>query len=107
VSATRVRLGWELQEIEDALDAARMLCDAIAFGMHVSEDDRQAAPRAAAAVMSLVGQRLRLLRQVAQGAAGVDVLLAPFNAVAVADTEEESDSTDVYLPISESEREGS
>jgi hypothetical protein len=92
MSADAVSLAWELEEIGYAIDGARLLCSLAAHEQAATEHDRQTAPRAAAAMLSLVACRLRLLRSVAGGELDPDIVRAPHNEVAPVDADERKEA---------------
>jgi hypothetical protein len=93
----QVSLSCEIEEVEKAILAARILCDGVWQNQFATEADMQAAPRAASAVLALVGQRLRLVLGVVQGQVSVRSLAAPHNTVNSGVPGE--DDTDILLPI--------
>jgi hypothetical protein len=95
-------LSWELDELEAAVSASRILCDGISQIQFATEIDAQIAPRAASAVLTLVGLRLRLVRRVLQKLVAADLLAGPHNTVELADVDPEE--PDVLLPLESSGR---
>ncbi|MGE5785853.1 MAG: hypothetical protein ACM3ZE_14745, partial [Myxococcales bacterium] len=71
MSRRSISLVWELEELEQAVDAARVLCDASSQNQYATEYDARIAPRVTSAVLTLVGQRLGLLRRVIHSGAPV------------------------------------
>jgi len=97
MKAQRLSLGWELGEIERAVDAARILCDLGAEGQFATQQEAERAPLAAAAVLALVTERLRLVRRAIHGWMPPELLVAPHNEVSETATLLESD--DLILPL--------
>lgn len=77
----RISLAWELEELEQALEAARMLCDASSQEQHGTEHDARIAPRVTSAVLTLIGQRLQLLIRAVHGNVAGEVLAGGHNVV--------------------------
>jgi len=93
----RLSLSWELEEIAYAITAARILCEATWHGQHGTDDDRRVAPRAAAAVLSLVAQRLDLLGRVIGKEVNAKLMLAHHNIVRTQSGDE--DGPDIFLEV--------
>jgi hypothetical protein len=66
-------------------------------GQHGTDDDRRVAPRAAAAVLSLVAQRLDLLGRVIGKEVNAKLLLAHHNIVRTQSGDE--DGPDIFLEV--------
>jgi hypothetical protein len=98
MKARRLSLGWELGELERAVDAARILCGLSGEGQFATLQDAERAPLAAAAVLALVGERLRLVRRVVHGWVPAQLLVAGHNEVHDTDAPLEDDD-DVVLPL--------
>ena len=81
MSRRSISLVWELEELEQAVDAARVLCDASSQDQYATEHDARVAPRVTSAVLTLVGQRLRLIRRVIHGHAPIEALAGGHNLV--------------------------
>lgn len=81
MKARRVSLGWELGELERAVEAVRILCGQLGEGGLGTRQDLARAPLAAAAVLALIVERLRLVRRVIHGWAPTALLVAPHNEV--------------------------
>ncbi len=77
----RISLAWELEELEQALEAARMLCDASSQEQYGTEHDARIAPRVTSAVLTLIGQRLQLLIRAVHGHVAGEVLAGGHNVV--------------------------
>ena len=75
-----VALGWELMEIQQAVDAARILIDGIQYDQLGNDHDVKAAPGAASATLALVGLRLRDLCRAVQGTKNPAEIYAHHNA---------------------------
>ena len=75
----RVVLSWELAEIADALDAARIISDAIATNQLGLEQDRVRAPRALTAMLSITWARLRDVNRAVRGDLDPGTISAPHN----------------------------
>jgi hypothetical protein len=98
VTRRYLRLSWEIETLEYAIEAARMLCDASHYGQFGTAHDASAAPRAASAVLSLAEQRLRLVRGTLRGEVAPDLLAAQHNLLEF--DEDKADSDDFDLPLS-------
>src|SRR5262245_45940597 len=96
MKARRLSLGWELGEIERAVDAARILCGLSSAGQFATREETERAPAAATAVLALVTERLRLLRRAVHGWIPTELLVAPHNEVDAVDSDLEED---VVLPV--------
>jgi hypothetical protein len=69
----QLHLRRELAEIRSAIDAARILGEAVATSQLGPERDHRQAPRALTSLLSLIGKRLReLQRAVGKAEAGVE-----------------------------------
>lgn len=77
----RWALSYELSEIADAIDAARMLGEAVSTNQLGSDYDQRHAPRALTAVLSLAWARVRDLNRVVRGDLDPGHLHAYFNSV--------------------------
>ena len=97
MKARRLSLGWELGELEHAVDAARILCGLSGEGQFATRQEAERAPLAAAAVLVLVAERLRLVRRVVHGWVPSELLVAPHNEIDDNDAPAESD--DILLPV--------
>jgi hypothetical protein len=62
----RLNLRRELHKIHGAVEAARILSEAVATGQLGPERDHRRAPRAIASLLVLVGERLQVLRRAAR-----------------------------------------
>jgi hypothetical protein len=76
---TKVSLSHELDELTDAIDAARMLADYLHQERMDTPEDATRAPRMIAAVLNIVLARMRLLTRAVQGAVDSGILAAGFN----------------------------
>lgn len=72
-------LTFELYMLGDAVEAARILTDAAAVDQLANEHDNQRAVASAAAVLTLVGLRVRDLGRVLRGEMDPDLLRARHN----------------------------
>jgi hypothetical protein len=97
MKARRLSLGWELGELERAVDAARILCGLSGEGQFATRQEAERAPLGAAAVLALVAERLRLVRRVVHGWAPTELLVAAHNEIHETDAPLEND--DVLLPL--------
>ena len=88
---------WELEELEQAVEAARMLCDASSQNQYATQHDARTAPRLTSAVLTLVGQRLRLMRRAIHGYVPLDALVGEHNTVV--GKHDHVDGRDVLLSI--------
>lgn len=75
----RIVLSWELGELADTLEAARMLSEAIVTEQLGPDHDRRQAPRALTAMLSITWARLRDLTRVVRGDLDPARILAPHN----------------------------
>jgi hypothetical protein len=96
VARRYLSITWELEQLEHAADAARMLCDASHLRYFATKRDAEWAPCAAAAVMTLIEQRLRLLQSALRGDVGLDVVAAHFN---VTEGDRESKASLDMIPL--------
>ena len=67
---TRRYLRRELHKIQGALEAARILSDAVATDQLGPDRDHRRAPRAIASLLVLVGERVHRLRRAARRSSG-------------------------------------
>src|SRR5690349_18629525 len=95
-----MRLTWELERLEHAADAARMICEASHLGQFATDRDAKSAPRAACAVLLLIEQRLRLLQSALRGDVKLEVAAAHYNVMESESKPEDSQDV-VPLPPSE------
>jgi len=77
----RIALSWELAEIVDALEAARVLGEAVATCQLGTDYDREHAPRSLVAMLSLTWVRLRDVLRAVRGDLDPSHLRAPHNDV--------------------------
>lgn len=77
----RVAMSYELLEIADAIEAARMLGDAISTTQLGSEHDQRNAPRALTAVLNIVGARLKDVTRVLRGDVDPATIHTHYNGV--------------------------
>lgn len=75
----RVALSYELSEISDAIEAARLLGDAVCTHQLGTEHDRRTAPRALTAVLNLVGARLKDVARIVRGDLDPAAIYSHFN----------------------------
>lgn len=72
-------LSWELGELADALEAARMLSEAIVTEQLGPDHDRRHAPRALTAMLSITWARLRDLTRAVRGDMDPGQILTAYN----------------------------
>lgn len=76
-----IGLTFELGQIADALEAASILVDAQATDQLATEEQMRRTPRAVAAVLGLVQQRLKLVTGAIRHQVDPGLLLSPANDV--------------------------
>jgi hypothetical protein len=76
---------------------ARILCGLSGEGQFATRQDAERGPLAAAAVLALVAERLRLVRRVVHGWVPTELLVAPHNEID--DTDDTVDGDDILLPV--------
>lgn len=79
----RVALSYEIGEIADTIEAARVLSEAIETNQLGSDYDRRRAPRALTAVLALAWARLRDVTRVVRGDLDPAAIHAHFNSIEV------------------------
>jgi hypothetical protein len=97
MSRRSLSLVWELEELEQAVDAARVLCDASSQDQYATEHDARIAPRVTSAVLTLVGQRLGLICRVIRGYVPIEALAGGHNVVE--GKQRHADGRDVLLAM--------
>lgn len=96
VAKKTLSLGWELMEIQSAVEGARILIDGIRQQQFGSEHDEKVAPHAASAALTLVSLRLRDLWRAVQGMANpAETIWAHHNATDLRAGDEHHD--DIYM----------
>ncbi len=85
MNSKRVRLGWELSTLHDAIEGARILVDGIAHDGHETEHNDRRAPISASAILALVCVRLNDLGRVLRGELDPEKLAAPHNVTSADD----------------------
>jgi hypothetical protein len=76
-----VSISFELDEVEAAVQAARLAVDLLRFDAAVTEEDAEGVPCAVSGVLALVGCRLRDVSRVIRGSAPPRSIVAPHNLV--------------------------
>lgn len=84
-----ISLRFELSELAAAVEGARQLAALVAEDRASSAEDHRAAPSACSAVCALVVQRLRMLDGVLAGDLDPRLALAPFNAIAAREVDDD------------------
>jgi len=97
VPTKAVSLDAEVNELEGVVTAVGLLVDLLAHDQWGHMDDVRRIPRAASAVLALLGSRMRLLARVLRREEDAAALVAPFN---VSEDSEEG----VVLPLAPSKR---
>jgi hypothetical protein len=79
-SPKALSLAFEVDELERAIDGARVLLDEYRLGSITDAADEEHVPRHVSAILGIVAARMRLVRSAVRGGLNPKLVWSPFNA---------------------------